>query len=571
MESSGVFGLQYWGDWQLPFREIFSNIRLSALFLDQNGKILYANPYLADMTGWSGEDLTGKDWFEIFIPPSIREELKQKFRKAFDRAEIPLHHENEILHRNGSRRIVAWDNTFLRNVHGDLIGAVSIGSDITNFTAARKVLHEKVGFLESLMNALPNPVFIKNINGVYTGCNAAFEKFTGLSRLEMMGQKLSLPGWEKFLQISGEMDEITLREKNEVRYEVTLEGFSGHPARDVMINQTPLFQKNGDVGGIVGVIEDITERKRMEAYISLSEEKFRTIYEKSPIGIEIFGTDGWLVDINEACMQIFGIRNKRDVEGYNLFDDPGFSEVNQKLVKNGISVRYEAEFSFDKAPYASDRKGELLLDVMVTPFSGTGGNTEGYLLQIQDVTENRRNEERLKYLSLHDPLTGLYNRNYFEQEMERLAKSRASCAAVMVCDLDGLKNVNDILGHGRGDELLRRAAEALRQVFRGSDMVARIGGDEFAVILPDCGGRDMESVAGRLLKTLEKMNLDIGQPPLMLSVGYALVCESPIDALSLFQEADRNMYRYKREHKNESKERMERYIRSVKNIPEEKE
>jgi diguanylate cyclase (GGDEF)-like protein len=164
---------------------------------------------------------------------------------------------------------------------------------------------------------------------------------------------------------------------------------------------------------------------------------------------------------------------------------------------------------------------------------------------VRNITERKQAEERLKFLSLHDPLTGLYNRAYFEQEMRRIEGSRAYPAGIIVCDLDGLKLVNDVLGHNAGDLMLVEAANIIRAAFRKGEMAARIGGDEFAVILPVGSSDVLDSACNRIRNAVNDYNA--GEPPLPLSIsiGYAICADSSIGMEDAFKEADISMYREK--------------------------
>ncbi|MHB8158230.1 MAG: bifunctional diguanylate cyclase/phosphohydrolase, partial [Desulfocucumaceae bacterium] len=159
--------------------------------------------------------------------------------------------------------------------------------------------------------------------------------------------------------------------------------------------------------------------------------------------------------------------------------------------------------------------------------------------------ERKKAEERLKYLSLHDSLTGVYNRAYFEQEMKRLQEGRFDCSGIILCDLDGLKFVNDTLGHDTGDILLINTAHIIKEAFRGSDMVARIGGDEYAVLLPDTDKVTIEGACHRIKKAIVRYNKAHPELPLSLSVGYAIGSKGNKSMAELFKEADNNMYREK--------------------------
>ncbi|MFT5353036.1 MAG: diguanylate cyclase (GGDEF)-like protein/PAS domain S-box-containing protein [Polyangiales bacterium] len=168
------------------------------------------------------------------------------------------------------------------------------------------------------------------------------------------------------------------------------------------------------------------------------------------------------------------------------------------------------------------------------------------ICSVRDATLLRAREEELERLTTTDSMTDLYNRGYFDAELRRVSVARHLSVGLLVADIDGLKLVNDRLGHDAGDALIRRAAAVLRGVFRGEDIVARTGGDEFAVLLRDVSQEDLSAALARIQKALRLHNeLTHGGGRLSLSVGGAWTSDSSRvrDAL---KEADAAMYRNKR-------------------------
>jgi len=170
---------------------------------------------------------------------------------------------------------------------------------------------------------------------------------------------------------------------------------------------------------------------------------------------------------------------------------------------------------------------------------------KGTVIIFTDLTYRKQIENRLKFISFHDGLTGLYNRDFFNEELFRLDSGRFDPVAIIECDVDGLKIVNDTLGHQAGDILITTTAAILRRSFRESDIVARVGGDEFAVALPCSSPKSLEDACERIETALAKHNRENPLVPLSFSIGAALGDTHNAGIDQIYREADNVMYRNK--------------------------
>ena len=176
-------------------------------------------------------------------------------------------------------------------------------------------------------------------------------------------------------------------------------------------------------------------------------------------------------------------------------------------------------------------------------------NLQSALNSAHKENERRKNlEDQLRYQSSHDVLTGIYNRLFFSAELERLERSREFPISFVIVDVDGLKIINDTQGHTKGDELLQHTASVLRSVFRDGDVVARIGGDEFAVLLPATDSATMEQIVSRVKERLVEEIFKHPDMSVKLSLGASTAEKGTV--VESFKLADQRMYADKAAHKS---------------------
>ncbi len=277
-----------------------------------------------------------------------------------------------------------------------------------------------------------------------------------------------------------------------------------------------------------------------------SEYTFRKLFEESADAIMLI-EEGIIVNINQAMVNLLGFYHKSDLKGRSLWS---ISVVEPTMDDSELEKRLETILNNDDIIIQWWLKtkdgGSFLSEIKLTQIIVNGKRLTHML--VRDITERLEMERMLEYLSYHDQLTGLYNRRFFEEELKRMDVIRNLPISIIYADIDGLREINDTFGFNVGDLLIQKVSIAIKAGCRADDLIARIGSDEFAIMLMKADTEDGERIINRI-QTMS-VGFEIDNRTLTVSYGCATKHETATNIFDVMNEAENVMQRIK--HKNRS-------------------
>lgn len=331
---------------------------------------------------------------------------------------------------------------------------------------------------------------------------------------------------------------------NKVHEEGTRYTRQGTPL-EVLIRAIPILI-DGKRAGAYAFYSNITERKKAERELRERESKYNAVFEGSHDAVTIVSEEGLFIDCNKRTLTLFGLTNKeefcmsRPADRSPLLQPDGRTslEISNKMISEALRTKKHVHFEW----VHRRKNGETFPAEVILKAFTLDGKT---VLQgsVRDITERKQSEEKLRYISFHDNLTGTYNRSYLDEEIKRLDTDRQLPISIIMADLNGLKLINDTYGHTKGDEMLVKAAEIIQKACRQDDIIARWGGDEFVVFLPKTTKEEALMIGSRITNHCRYTR--IKELPISMALGIASKTSRSTALDKVLKDAEDNMYKQK--------------------------
>lgn len=536
-------------------------------------------------TGYEPEELVGKSPFEFIHPddkkklfPVLKNYINAKIKKLLTGKEFPTTKRIEFRFKDKEGNWRYLQSAV--NIVGNKL--LFITRDITEFKKAEEKMKQSEKKYRTLFENMPGGYYRTDREGNFIMINPEGVKLFGYNSLEdILGKNIAQHFYSAPEERKKYLKELEKNKGDLKDFELTLKKKDGSP---LIISDTSHFYYNedGNIAGVEGIFVDITERKQSEKIqkvlydiskaanspISLNQ-LYKTIHKE--LGTIIDTTNFYIALVNEREDKVYFPYHQDEMDdNFPIMKLSTTNTLTTYVIKTGRPLLNNNKQYNEMAaqgiitPMGSTTPQNIWLGVPLKIEDKTIGamvvqsytNPDLYskkdikLLefvssQVATVIERKSSEERIKHLSFHDALTGLYNRAYFEEELERYNFPRYYPLSIVMIDINGLKVINDTFGHQEGDRLLQHLSQVLVSVSRQGDVLARIGGDEFAIILPSTSKDQGYNFCQRIKKACQQDKIKPIYLRPNISLGHATQEGEYKDINSLFKVADRNMYQDK--------------------------
>lgn len=429
--------------------------------------------------------------------------------------------------------------------------AGKIQSLVLSLRETQQLQSEQLHFTRQLIDALPLPVFVRDANGAYIEVNRAWQRL--FHPATSVGTAPASPAYPPELA-PGNSTRIAQAQNNEIR----IFPANHEPPRDMAYYEAPFTTTRGTLAGTIGTLVDVTERKRAQE--ALRTEKERAEVTLASIGDGVISTDlaGNIETINEAAQLMTGFTADQAV-GRQLDDVFRLYEELASRSAGSASWRETVPGALQQAAQEVliHRSGErYAIEYTASAIRKADGTAVGCVLVFRDVTETRNLRHQISWHARHDPLTGLYNRAALAERLTHaifVARQKGLLLAVCVLDLDYFQAVNDTHGHRVGDRLLKETARRLGAFVTPQDAVARMGGDEFVLLLGELA--DLPAIEARVDTLMQQLAAPYAIDDRVLhttvSIGVAVFPQDEANPDTLLRHADQAMCQAKSQGRNQ--------------------
>ena len=515
--------------------QILETMKSAVLLVDMDARIRVANHAACTLLGYTQHELIGAPLRKILEP-----DPNMSTGKLLNSSGV-LEQTMVWLGPGGARVDVLASSSFVRDGDGAPVGVVYVGSDYTERRRAEGALKESEHRYRTLFDLNPLPMWVYDFETLrFIAVNDEAVKHYGWSRDDFLSMLITeIRPQEDVPAVLALLPQLPERVSPAIFRHKKKDG----TVIDVEISSFE-FISGGRRRRLV-MAHDVTERHQSERRLRESEASYRLLFERNLAGVYRTTTDGRILDCNDAFARMFGYGSPQELlkeHASSLYFDSSEREqmLEQLRLQRSVTNQEMRLRRRDGSPVWVLENATMLEGHETGVIEGT----------IIDITDRKYAQDEIEYQAYHDVLTGLPNRLLFRDRISQsLAHARRSSrtVAIMFLDLDDFKAVNDSLGHTIGDRLLQAVALRLVGAIRAEDTVARMGGDEFTVLLSDVtDGRGAATVARKILEAVgAPLVLDGHELRATASIGIAVFPGDGFDAETLLKNADRAMYRAK--------------------------
>jgi diguanylate cyclase (GGDEF)-like protein/PAS domain S-box-containing protein len=457
--------------------------------------------------------------------------------------------------RNGERRICTSRRVVMKDQEGRPAYILLVLEDVTEHVTTKQALEHTRNFLNTVIDHIPAVVLVKDTKeSRYTLVNRAAERFFGVARADMIGRNCYDIFSKEQADAIVARDDIALSSGQDLTIAETSVDIPGQGVRQVTSRRLILRDAVGEPQAIVQVLEDQTQQLATQAELDRARNFLHVVIENIPTPVIVKDArELRYVIVNRAAERLFGFE-RSSLIGKTCHDVYSREQAEDTWARDEQALRRGGEITVREGMFhPASGEPRSVIEKMLT-INDAAGQPQYLVIVVDDVTEQKRSAERIAFMAHHDPLTGLPNRVRFSERLdmafEEALKSQGAFA-ILCIDIDRFKEINDVFGHGVGDEFLRIVARRLQQA-AGSAFLARLGGDEFTMISP-IGPQPAiaEALVERLFDTAcGDVEIEGHQTRISVSVGISVFPADGAEANTVLSNADAALYRAKREGRN---------------------
>jgi diguanylate cyclase (GGDEF)-like protein/PAS domain S-box-containing protein len=548
------------------FRGSFEQAAVGMAMVDLDGRWLSVNPKLCDILGYPAADLHALTFQQITHPDDIDTDVAQ-MQRVLRGEQSTYTLEKRYLHRDGSARWARLTVSLMQEADGAPSHFIAVIEDIHERRMAQAALADSELRHRLLMHNLRAGLLICTPDARITYGNPEASRMLHMKANTLIGKSISELGCtfrdEHGTDLSPENDLIQrVRHSGRERVDLMISIHHDHDEQPVwaLVHAYPEFDTSRRFSRIVVMFIDITDRKRLEAELQADREMKAAALDAMTSHVAVLDRHGFIIETNESWLK-FAQRGDYGLGtsfcGINYLDVlskvTGPEEVYARAAHDGIVSVVAGRSTLFQMDYPCHCPSERQWFTMkVTPMDA---QRERVLVSHENITSIKLAEEAIRILANTDALTGLANRRHFlEAAEEEYARARryGTPLAVLMADLDFFKAINDRYGHAGGDTVLQHFAITLSSLLRDSDSAGRIGGEEFAVVLPHTSLEGAQAFAQRLMECVSANppGIDGQTTRYTLSIGISEIGPASKDFPTLLRHADDALYRAKHNGRN---------------------